>query len=33
MWISGILFLFLVAYGIWFVVSSRRAEPAEIAAA
>ncbi|HUQ46926.1 MAG TPA: YfhO family protein [Gemmatimonadaceae bacterium] len=33
MWISGILFLLLVAYGIWFVVSQRRAEPAELEAA
>ena len=29
MWISGILFLLLIAYGIWFVVSSRRTELAE----
>jgi Predicted membrane protein len=33
MWISGLLFLFLVAYGIWFVISSRREETAETAAA
>jgi hypothetical protein len=33
MWISGILFLFLIAYGVWFVVSSSRAAPVERAAA
>ena len=33
MWISGILFLLLVAYGIWFVITNRRAEPAELEAA
>jgi hypothetical protein len=34
MWISGILFLLLVAYGMWFVISQRRhAEPTEMEAA
>jgi hypothetical protein len=33
MWISGILFLLLLAYGIWFVISERRAQPAEPEAA
>lgn len=33
MWISGILFILLIAYGVWFVISQRRAEPEELEAA